>query len=71
MRNYMIRIIAKEGFMPNYYNPSTNHVILADRVARFVGCQAAQMLRGFLSVNDTWSVRDPLDAVGTVKETMP
>ena len=29
------------------------------------------MLRGFLSIDMTWSTRESLDAIGTVKESIP
>ena len=67
----MIHLMLTPEWKPKYYNPSQNKVILADHVARFFGCQAARMLRGFPSIDKTWSTRESLDAIGTVMESMP
>ena len=58
------------GWKPYYYNPESDIIILGDHVARFISVQSARMLHGFPSVEDR-SSRDPLDAVGTAKESMP
>ena len=76
MRNYMIHIMRTKGYKPKYYNPTPveecNKVTIdADHVARFFGCQMARMLRGFPSIEETWSTRESLDAVGSVKDCMP
>ena len=51
--------------------PPRNHIILAEQVCRFFGCQFAHMLRGFPSIDKTWSKRESLNAIGTVKESTP
>ena len=66
-----IHLTKTKGWKPHYYNPESNIIILGDHVARFIGVQSARMLHGFPSVEDTWSSWDPLDAVGTAKESMP
>jgi len=71
MRNYMVHLMKTTGWKPHYYNPESDIIILGDHVARFIGVQSARMLHGFPSVEDTWSSRDPLDSVGTAKESMP
>ncbi|KAL7525437.1 hypothetical protein ACHAXR_001005, partial [Thalassiosira sp. AJA248-18] len=71
MRNYMIHIQRCKEYKPRYYNPSQGNTIQADHVARFYGCHMAQMLRGFPSIEETWSTREALDAIGPVKESMP
>ena len=71
MRNYMVHLIKTIGWKPYYYNPESDIIILGDHVAWFIGVQSACMLHGFLSVEDTWSSWDPLNAVGTAKESMP
>ncbi len=53
MLNYMIHIIKEEEWKPQYYKPSEDKVILGDHIARFFGCQAARMLRGFPSIVHT------------------
>ena len=67
----MVHLIKTTGWKPYYYNPESDIIILGDHVARFIGVQSARMLHGFPSVEDTWSSRDALDAVGTAKESMP
>ena len=76
MRNYMLHTMRTKGFKPKYYDPvpidvSDNSVIEADHVTRFFGCNMARMLRGFPSINETWSTRESLDAIGAVKDCMP
>ena len=44
--------------------------ILGDHVARFIGVQSVRMLHGFPSVEVTQNSRDPLDDMGTAKESM-
>ena len=67
----MLYIIRAKQFTPRYFNPAEGNVITADNVARFHGCHMGRMLRGFPSVDDTWSTRDSLNAVGAVKDSMP
>eukprot|EP00956_Cyclotella_meneghiniana_P033550 scaffold96912_cov61-Cyclotella_meneghiniana.AAC.1 len=71
MRNYMIYIKITKGFKPRYYSPNTGHTIQAGHLARFYGCHLARMIRGFPSIEATWSTRESLDAIGAAKESMP
>ena len=53
----------KKDFKTRYYTPSKGLVLItSDYVARFFG---------FPSVERTWNTREPLRAVGSVKESMP
>ena len=67
----MVHISITTDWKPKYYDPSNGKIILADHVVRFFGCQSARMLKGFPSIDKTWSTRESLDAIGTVKESMP
>ena len=71
MRNYMIQIIRKHAFSPEYFDPYDEKIITADNVARFFGCQLVRAIKGLPSVRDCWSTRESLDAIGTAKESMP
>jgi hypothetical protein len=71
MRNYMLHSIKDKGWTPMYYCPADGKVISADDVARFFGCQLARSLRGNPSIQQTWSTRESLDAIGTCMECMP
>ena len=42
-----------------------------DSVRRFFGCHMGRMLCGFPSIRDTWSTRDSLFAIDSVKDSMP
>ncbi len=44
MQNYMIRIIWKGAFSPEYYDPYNEKFITADHVARFFGCQLVRSI---------------------------
>jgi hypothetical protein len=44
--------------------------ISVDNVAHFFGCQLVRGIKGLPSVNDCWSTRKALDAVGTAKNSM-
>ena len=46
MRNYMVHIVLHDGYNPRFYKPKEDHIVLADHVARFFGCQHARMMRG-------------------------
>ena len=80
MRNYMIHIMRAEEkpYKPRHYNPmpdpsnpkDVKKVITANHVARFFGCHMGRMLKGFPSIEETWSTRDSLSAVGPVIESM-
>ena len=63
--------MATEEWKSSYYDPPSNHIILAEHVCRFFGCQYAHMLRGSPSIDKTWSTGESLDAIGTVNESMP
>ena len=76
MRNYMIHIMRAKDFKPKFYNPKPVDIldkttIRADHVARFFGCHIARMLRGFPSIDETWSTRESLRSIGAVKDSMP
>ena len=71
MRNYMTHLIKDAGYKCRYFNPEDGKVITGDNVCHFFGCHIARMLHGFPSIDDTWSTRDILDAVGPCKEAMP
>ena len=71
MRNYVIFSIRHKGFKPRYYNPNKGKVILAYHVARYFGVKICRMLRGYPSVPDTWSTREPLFEIGVCTEAMP
>ncbi|KAL7527968.1 hypothetical protein ACHAXR_007787 [Thalassiosira sp. AJA248-18] len=71
MRNYMVYIQCAKDFKPKYYDPTKGNTIQPNDVARFYGCHLARMLRGVPSIDETWSTRESLDAVGAVKDSMP
>jgi hypothetical protein len=71
MRNYMMHIVLHEGYKPRFYKPKIDHVILADHVARFFGCQHARMMRGHPSIEHAWSSRESLYHIGACAESMP
>ncbi len=71
MRYYMIEIIRKCEYRPEHYDPFDGKFITANHVARFFGCQMAHAIKGLPSVINCWSTRESLDAIGTVKESMP
>ncbi|KAL7538013.1 hypothetical protein ACHAXR_008222 [Thalassiosira sp. AJA248-18] len=71
MRNYMVYIQRTKEFKPKFYDPPKGNTIQHHDVARFYGCHLARMLRGFPSIEETWCIRESLDAVGAVKESMP
>jgi hypothetical protein len=67
----MIFIIIDGRFKPSHYNSFDNIIISADHVARFFGCQLVCAIKGLPSIDEYWSTREALDAVGTAKESMP
>ena len=71
MRNYMIFLIRTEGYTPRYYNPAKGKEILGHHVARYFGVEISRMLRGFPSVDETWSTRESLFEIGLCVESMP
>jgi hypothetical protein len=71
MRNYMLHITLHDGYSPRFYKPKDDHVILADHVARFFGCQHARMMKGHPSIEHAWNTRDSLLHVGPCAESMP
>eukprot|EP00956_Cyclotella_meneghiniana_P044101 scaffold301830_cov89-Cyclotella_meneghiniana.AAC.2 len=72
MRNYMLHIIRTKGFKPRYYNPMVDTKrIEAHHVARFYGVHMARMLRGFPSIEETWSSRESMDHIAPAAESMP
>ena len=70
MRNYMIHIMDTQAYKPRFYNPEKEVIITAGHVTRFFGCQMGRMLRGFPSIEDTWSTRESLDAVSAAVDSM-
>jgi hypothetical protein len=70
MRNYMIQIIRKRVYKPSYFDLMYEIYITADHVACFIGCQLVYTIIGLMSVDNCWSTRKLLDAVGTAKESM-
>ena len=71
MRNYMMHIVQHDGYNPRFYKPKEDHVILANHVARFFGCQHARMMKGHPSIEHSWNTRDSLKHVGLYAKIMP
>ncbi len=71
MWNYMIHIIRNDAFKPAHFDPLDEKYITADNIARFLRCQLVQVIMGLPSVDNCWSTREALDAVGTAKKSMP
>ena len=71
MRNYMLHIIRTKGYKPKYYNPMIDRKIESHHVARFYGVHMARMLRGFPSMEETWSSREVIDHIAPAAESMP
>jgi hypothetical protein len=71
MRNYMMHIMKDDSFSPCYFDPMDEKNIQPDHVARFFECQLVCAINGLPLVDDCWSTRESLDAVGTAKESMP
>jgi hypothetical protein len=70
MRLYMTHLMSK-GWKQQWFYPNGGNVILLDQVARMFGCQQCWLIRGFPSVDDSWSTRCPIDAIAPLKECMP
>ena len=70
-RHYMLDIVLHDGYTPRFCKPKEDHVILADHVARFSGCQHARMMCGHSSIEYSWSTCDLLHYVGACAESMP
>jgi hypothetical protein len=64
-------IEVQRNWKPRYYKPDEGLIILTDHITRFYGCQLARSNDGFPSIDDSWSTRDPLEAIGPLKECMP
>eukprot|EP00956_Cyclotella_meneghiniana_P043310 scaffold263758_cov139-Cyclotella_meneghiniana.AAC.1 len=71
MRNYMLHLIRHKGYKPKYYNPLVDRKIEEHHVARFYGVHMARMLRGFPSIEETWSSRESIDHIAPAAESMP
>ena len=69
--SYMTYLMVQCNWKPRYYKPDEGLIILTDHIARFYGCQLARSNDGFPSIDDSWSTRDPLEAIGPLKECMP
>ena len=67
----MVHIISSKQYKPRYYNLYRGFTITSDHVSIFFGCHMGRMISGFPSVEETWSTRESLDAVGAVKERFP
>ena len=66
------KIEVQRNWKPRYYKPDEGLIILTDHIARFYGCQLARSNDGFpASIDNSWSTRDPLEAVGPLKGCMP
>ena len=70
MRNYMLYIIRHQGYHPRYYKPEEDKVILGHHVAQYFGIETCRMLRGFPSIEETWSSCEPLFHIGVCTESM-
>jgi hypothetical protein len=66
----MLHVIKTKGWVPKYYRPSNEKYIRANDVACFFGCQLTRSLRGNPSIEQCWSTRELLDAIGTCMESM-
>ena len=64
------KIEVQRNWKPRYYKPDEGLIILTDHIARFYGCQLARSNNGFPSIDNSWSTRDPLEAIGPLKECM-
>ena len=67
----MTHLIRLGGYTPRYYKPEVDKVVLGTHIARFFGVQVARMLRGYPSIEDTWSTRETLYAIPMAAESMP
>jgi hypothetical protein len=70
-RSYMTYLMTTHKWKPRYYKPDEDTIILTDHITRFYGCQLAQSNNGFPSIDESWFTRDPLEAIGPLKECMP
>ena len=71
MHNYTLHVSKEKRWVPKYYCRSNKKYILANNVARFFGCQLTWSLRGNLLIEQCWSTRESLDAIGKCMESMP
>ena len=77
MRNYMTYLIVYYDFKPKYYDPMGDikkeefKYITGDHVARFYGVMMARIGLNNTLINNMWTVREILDVVPSVKESMP
>ncbi len=71
MQNYKIHIIRNDASKPAHFDTFNEKFISVDYVARFFGCQLVQAIKSLPSVDNCWSTRKALDAVGIAKESMP
>ena len=67
----MMHIVLHDGYNSRFYKPKDDHVILADHVALFFGCQHARMMKEHPSIEHSWNTRDSLFHVGPCAESMP
>ena len=73
----MAYLVMHHDFKPQYYDPMGDKkkneykYITADHVARFYGVMIARIWSNNTSIDNMWSVREILDAVPPVKESMP
>ena len=66
----MTYLMVQRNWKPQYYKPDEGIIILPDHIARFYACQRARLNDGFLSIDNSWSTRDPHEAIGPLKECM-
>ena len=66
----MVWIMKEKKWKPRYFDPEKGFTIQGHMVKRYYGCHMARMLRGFPSMDDAWSTREPLDSIGSLKECM-
>ena len=70
--SYMTYLMVQCNWKPRYYKPDEGLIILTDYIAHIYGCQLARSNDGFpASIDNSWSTRDPLEAVGPLKGCMP
>jgi hypothetical protein len=67
----MIHIIWNDAFKLAHFDLFDEKYIPADNIARFFGYQLVRAIKSLPSVDNCWSTRKALDAVGTAKESMP
>ena len=67
----MMHIVLHEGYKPRFYKPKEDHVVLANHIVPFFGCQHAQMMRGYLSMEEVWSTQELVYHIDGCAESTP